>query len=225
MDQANFELGSGQVVERLWVGMLEHARPIALIAGDAVSSWPHVTEVARQLLERTAGKEMMFPHGGEWMGVMVEIDPRRIRPRQVRDFVHTLGSESERFVVVLLAGGDVVEAERWIRVLYPPEPSRYPPIELVLQEPCPRCDAKPGERCVKDDGQTPTARQHPARVMTVEYDPPERPPVPALMVVLDEDVVERPRVMRVYRALERREPGRGRGVVLLRRRERLFSSP
>ncbi len=216
-------LSAEAVVERAWAGMLEHERPLLLIAGDAGRHWGHVTDVARLMIDRTTGKQMMFPDGAEWMGVIVEVDPASIRPHQARTFVHELGEESERLVIAVWAGGDTAEAIRWARVLYPPQPSAYPPIEMVLQQACPRCEAQPGEKCCKPDG-TISFRQHPPRVAATNYKPPDRQPVPAIIIAFD-DRVEKAAILRVYRLLERREPRRGRGVLLLPRRERLFASP
>lgn len=210
-----------QAADRLWAGMLEHERPIAMIAGDAGRHWGHVTDVARLLIDRTTGKQMKFPDGSEWMGVIIEVDPRSIRPRQVRSFVHELGGESERLVVSLWAGGDTSMAERWITTLYPPHPPTNPPTEVVLSIVCPQCEQMVGARCVKPDG-TFTFRQHQSRIATCGYEPPLALPVPQLIVSFFDGEVDRAGVMRPYRLLERREPARGRAVLVLDRRRRLF---
>lgn len=214
-------LEPGEVADRLWAGMLEHSRPIAMIAGDAGREWGHVTDVARILIDRTVGKQMKFADGAEWMGVIIEVDPASITARRVRTFVRELGNDSERLVVSLWAGGDTRLAERWITTLYPPHPPRNPPTEVVLRIACPQCDVQIGERCVKPDG-TFTFRQHQSRIATCGYEPPPRLPCPALIVCFFDGEVDRSKIMRPYRILERREPTRGRGVLLTDRRRRLF---
>ena len=210
-----------QAADRVWAGMLEHERPIGMVAGDAGQHWGHVCDVARSLIERTTGKQMKFRDGAEWMGVIIEVDPASITPRRVRSFVHELGGESERLVVSLWAAGDTGLAERWITTLYPPHPPKNPPTEVVLSIDCPQCEQPAGLRCVKPDGSA-TFRQHQSRILTCGYEPPPPAPVPQLLCCFFDGEVDRARIMRPYRVLERREPARGRGVLLLDRRRRLF---
>jgi hypothetical protein len=216
------QLGSLEVVDRLLAGMQEHDRPLALIAGDPTGEFGHVAEVARELIERTTGQQMMLDQP-EWMGVIIELAVT-FPPRRARQLVLSLGGESQRLVLAVMAGGDADGAMRWIKAMYPPGPPQKAPIELVMATACPQCDAKPGEKCLKPTGDF-AFRPHKVRAIATGYKPPPRPPVPTLMIVFDEDLVDRRRVMAVYRLLERREPLRGRGVILLPRRRRLFEAP
>lgn len=110
--------GSGQtfsgglIAERLLTGMLEHAQPVALLAGDTLDHWDHVSDVIEALLSATARQRMLVDGEAHSPGIVVEVE---VMP-DLDVLAARLGPELvQRCCIKLLAastGPDVVRACR-----------------------------------------------------------------------------------------------------------------